>query len=164
MPLLLAGCYKDTTPPGWSRWLLARRALTRNSKGERELACYLCCAPAGTTDEELIWVAGSRWAVGECFQTAKTQTGLDHYQVRRYDASYWHITLAMLAHAYLSVTAEIAVEACSYRQIATPTAPAISTTAAALTATTRRLAPLGDWFAIVRVFPAPVAPRPPQAP
>ena len=51
-------CYEDTTPPGWSRWLLVRRSLTRNAKGEHELAYYLCCAPAGTTDEELIRVAG----------------------------------------------------------------------------------------------------------
>jgi SRSO17 transposase len=94
-----------TEPPGWSRSLLARRSLTRNAKGELELAYYLCAAPAGTTDEELIRVAGSRWAVEECFQTAKNETGLDQYQVRRYDAWYRHVTLAMLAHAYLAVTA-----------------------------------------------------------
>jgi SRSO17 transposase len=28
--------YADTTPPGWQRWLLARRPLTRNSQGEYE--------------------------------------------------------------------------------------------------------------------------------
>jgi len=98
----------DGIPPGWSRHLLARRALTRNAKGERELAYYLCCAPAGTADDELIRVAGSRWAVEECFQTAKNEAGLDQYQVRRYDAWYRHITLAMLAHAYLAVTAATA--------------------------------------------------------
>lgn len=96
---------QDSAPPGWTRYLLVRRSLTRNAKGELELAYYLCCAPAGTTDEDLIRVAGSRWAVEECFQTAKTETGLDQYQVRRYDAWYRHVTLAMLAHAYLSVTA-----------------------------------------------------------
>lgn len=32
-------------------------------------------------------------------------TGPDHYQVRRYDAWYRHITLAMLAHNYLAVIA-----------------------------------------------------------
>jgi len=101
----------DSTPPGWSRHLLVRRALTRNPKGEHELAYYLCCAPAGTTDEELIRVAGSRWAVEECFQTAKNETGLDQYQVRRYDAWCRHITLAMLAHAYLAVTAATAPKA-----------------------------------------------------
>jgi SRSO17 transposase len=100
-----------TEPPGWSRYLLARRSLTRNAKGDHELAYYLCAAPAGTGDEELIRVAGSRWAIEECFQTAKNETGLDQYQVRRYDAWYRHVTLAMLAHAYLSVTAATAPKA-----------------------------------------------------
>ena len=80
-------------------------------QGRAGVAYYLCCAPAGTTDEELIRVAGSRWAVEECFQTAKNETGLDHYQVRRYDPWYRHITLAMLAHAYLAVTAATAPKA-----------------------------------------------------
>ena len=48
-------------------------------------------------------MAGSRWAVEECFQTAKTETGLDQYQVRRYDAWYRHVTLAMPAAAFLAV-------------------------------------------------------------
>jgi SRSO17 transposase len=107
-----------TEPPGWSRYLLIRRSLTRNGKGELELAYYLCAAPAGTEDEELIRVAGSRWAVEECFQSAKNETGLDQYQVRRYDAWYRHVTLAILAHAYLAVTAATspkALEAASSR-------------------------------------------------
>ncbi len=103
--------YSDTTPPGWGRWLLARRSLTPNSKGKHEIAYYLCCAPTGTTDKELIRVAGARWAIEDCFQTAKTDVGLDQYQVRRYDAWYRHITLAMLAHTYLAVTAAIAPKA-----------------------------------------------------
>jgi len=100
-----------TEPPGWSRYLLVRRSLTRNAKGELELAYYLCAGPAGTEDEELIRVAGARWAVEECFQAAKNEAGLDHYQVRRYDAWYRHATLAMLAHAYLAVTAANAPKA-----------------------------------------------------
>jgi SRSO17 transposase len=100
-----------TEPAGWSRYLLVRRSLTRNGKDERELAYYLGAAPAGTADEELIRVAGSRWAVEECFQAAKNETGLDQYQVRRYDAWYRHVTLAMLAHAYLAVTAATAPKA-----------------------------------------------------
>lgn len=68
-------------------------------------------ADAGTSDEELIGVAGLRWAIEKCFQSAKNETGLDHYQVRRYDAWYRHIALAMRAHAYLSVTAAIASKA-----------------------------------------------------
>ncbi|MGY1901277.1 IS701 family transposase [Nocardia gipuzkoensis] len=97
--------------PGWRRWLLARRSLTPNAKGELETAYYLCGAPIGTSDDELIKVAGARWAVEDCFQTAKTEVGLDQYQVRRYDAWYRHITLALLAHTYLAVTAAISPKA-----------------------------------------------------
>ncbi len=50
-------------------------------------------------------MAGARWAIEECFQAAKNETGLDHYQVRRYDAWYRHVTLSMLALAFLTVTA-----------------------------------------------------------
>ncbi|WP_221497937.1 IS701 family transposase [Pseudonocardia eucalypti] len=101
----------EHTPPGWGRWLLARRQIlapTQIDSGQQpELAYYLCAGPPGTTDDDLIRVAGSRWAIEECFQTAKNEVGLDQYQVRRYDAWYRHITLALLAHAYLAVTAAI---------------------------------------------------------
>jgi SRSO17 transposase len=102
----------DHTPAGWGRWLLARRQILSADEREQgkqpEIAYYLCAGPPGTTDEDLIRVAGARWAIEECFQTAKNEVGLDQYQVRRYDAWYRHITLALLAHAYLSVTAAIA--------------------------------------------------------
>jgi SRSO17 transposase len=87
--------------PGWAGrgfWLLARRRLT-----DGELAFYACFGPARTSLSELVRVAGVRWAVEECFQTGKGQVGLDHYQVRRYDAWYRHITLAMVAQAFLAV-------------------------------------------------------------
>lgn len=93
-----------TAEHGYARWLLIRRSITDPT----ELAYYLCHGPAGTSDEELIRVAGTRWAIEECFQTAKGQVGLDEYQVRRYDAWYRHITLAMWAHAFLTVTAHSA--------------------------------------------------------
>ena len=53
---------------------------------------------------EFIRVAGARWAIEECFQAAKNEAGLDQYQVRDYRAWYAHITLAMLAAAYLAAT------------------------------------------------------------
>jgi SRSO17 transposase len=42
-------------------------------------------------------VIGARWPIEECFEAAKSQAGLDNYQVRLYHAWYRHITLAMLA-------------------------------------------------------------------
>lgn len=62
----------------------------------------MCFAPEGTTLKTLLAVAGRRWTIEECFQTAKNECGLDHYQVRKYHAWYRHITLAMAAHAYLA--------------------------------------------------------------
>ena len=50
-----------------------------------------------------------RWAIEECFEEAKGQVGLDQYEVRRWDG-WWHITLAMLAQAYLSVIKHQAME------------------------------------------------------
>jgi SRSO17 transposase len=85
--------------------LLVRRSLAVNEKGELELAYFLCHAPAGTPLAELVAVAGARWAVEDCFAEAKNETGLDHYQVRTWRAWYRHVTLSMLAHAFLAVTA-----------------------------------------------------------
>jgi hypothetical protein len=88
------------------RWMLARRSLT----GDREIAYYLAYGPADTDVAELIRVAGARWAIEECFQAAKNECGLDQYEVRRYPGWYRHITLAMLAHAFLAVQAADAAE------------------------------------------------------
>jgi SRSO17 transposase len=86
--------------PGCGHWLLARRSIT----DPEQIAYYLCFGPTDTDLAELVRVAGSRWAIEECFQTAKNETGLDHYQVRRYQAWYRHITLSMAAAAFLIIT------------------------------------------------------------
>lgn len=63
-----------------------------------------CFGRRGTRLRDLVRVAGSRWSIEESFQTAKNEVGLDQYQVRRYDAWYAHITLAMAAATFLVVT------------------------------------------------------------
>ncbi|WP_425414544.1 IS701 family transposase [Salinispora cortesiana] len=80
-------------------WVLARRSVSTG-----EIAYYRCFGPRGTRLRDLVRVAGTRWAIEESFQTAKNEVGLDQYQVRRYDAWYAHITLAMAAAAFLVVT------------------------------------------------------------
>lgn len=87
------------TPDG--HLLLVRRSISKPS----ELAYYICHAHQRVPVAELVRVAGPRWAVEETFQFAKNEAGLDHYQVRKYDAWYRHITLSMLAAAFLAVTA-----------------------------------------------------------
>ena len=96
--------------PGKGYWLLVRRSVAR----PEELAYYACYGPAGTTLEELVRVAGIRWAIEECFEEAKGQVGLDQYEVRRWEGWYRHITLAMLAHAYLAVIRhQVSAQGCS---------------------------------------------------
>jgi SRSO17 transposase len=46
----------------------------------------------------------ARWAIEESLETAKGEVGLDHYEVRRWTGWYRHMTLAPLAHAYLTAT------------------------------------------------------------
>jgi SRSO17 transposase len=46
----------------------------------------------------------------ECFQQAKGEAGLDHYQVRTWRAWYAHITLSMLALAWLAAGRATAVK------------------------------------------------------
>jgi SRSO17 transposase len=84
---------------GMARWLLVRR-----SQSDGELAFYACYGPAATPLIGLVRVAGTRWAVEEGFEQAKGEVGLDHYEVRKWPGWYRHITLALLAHAFLAVT------------------------------------------------------------
>ena len=84
---------------GMARWLLVRRR-----RADGELAFYACYGPAATSLVGLVRVAGVRWAVEEGFEQAKGEVGLDHYEVRKWPGWYRHITLALLAHAFLAVT------------------------------------------------------------
>jgi len=93
--------------PSGGYWLLVRRSISDPT----DLAYYLCFGPEHTPLRELVRVAGARWAIEESFQSAKGQVGLDQYQVRRYDSWYRHITLAMLAHAFLTITTTAATAA-----------------------------------------------------
>ena len=102
--------------PGKGYWLLARRSLANLE----ELAYYVCYGPSGTALEELVRVAGRRWTIEECFEEAKGQVGLDQYEVRRWDGWYRHITLAMLAHAYLTVIRHQAMEGGEKRATTAP--------------------------------------------
>jgi SRSO17 transposase len=84
---------------GWARWLLVRRSVEEG----QEQAYYRIFAPVGTSLAEMVAVAGKRWAVEECFATAKGEVGLDQYEVRNWTGWHRHVTLALLAHAYLTI-------------------------------------------------------------
>src|SRR5262249_28330524 len=80
---------------GWAHWLLVRRSIADPA----DLAFYICYGPANTLLEQFVRVAGRRWSIEACFESAKGEVGLDQYEVRKWASWYRHITLAMLAHA-----------------------------------------------------------------
>jgi SRSO17 transposase len=85
---------------GMGRWLLVRRR-----PGEPEdVAFYQVYGPEGTSPAKLVDVCHKRWKVEDCFAEAKGEVGLDHYEVRRWDAWHRYVTLCLLAHAFLVVS------------------------------------------------------------
>ena len=90
---------------GWRKGLLVRRSIAKPD----ELAFYLTLAPAATPLAALVRIAGTRWTIEACFEAAKGEVGLDHYEVRSWTGWHRHVTLAMLAHAYLTVVRRAAL-------------------------------------------------------
>jgi SRSO17 transposase len=83
----------------WARWIIARRR-----PGEpQERDYYFAWGPGETPVEELVRVPGARWRVEDAIKLAKSACGLADYEVRSYHGWYRHITLAMLAAAFLAV-------------------------------------------------------------
>ena len=91
-----------TTDPGQPghHWLLIRR-----NRHTKELAFYRCYSPRHVPLATLVKVAGSRWPIEENFQASKGLAGLDEHQVRTWTSWHRWVTLAMVALAFLTVTA-----------------------------------------------------------
>jgi SRSO17 transposase len=93
-----------TCAPILHRWehdgrhfLLIRRCVD----DPNEKAYFFVCAPQGTTLPEMVTAIGARWHIEEDFENSK-DLGLDQYEVRSWLGWYRHITLVLLAHAYLA--------------------------------------------------------------
>ena len=87
------------TEDGWAQWLLIRRSVS----DPQDLAFYRAYGRAETPVAEVARVAGTRWTIEEGFQRAK-ELGLAQYEVRRWAGWHRHITLCLLAHAFLEIT------------------------------------------------------------
>jgi hypothetical protein len=72
------------------------------------LGNYLTLAPPGTDLATLVRVAGTRWTIESRFEAAKGEVGLDEYEVRSWTGWHRHVTLAMLARAYLAAVRDAA--------------------------------------------------------
>jgi len=78
-------------------FLLIRRSVA----DPQEKAYYFVFAPPGTTLSEMVKAIGARWRIEEDFENAK-DLGMDHYEVRSFIGWYRHVTLVLVAHAFLA--------------------------------------------------------------
>jgi SRSO17 transposase len=84
---------KAEVPEGWQAGMLVRRSISDPT----EVVYYRVCAPKQTTLQQIVQVAGQRWKVEEAIERAKSECGLDQYEVRSWTGWYRHITLSLLA-------------------------------------------------------------------
>nr|WP_197286933.1 transposase [Planomonospora sphaerica] len=86
--------------PEYAHTLLIRRSVT----APLEVEFFLAHAPTGTSVSELIDAAGMRWKIEENNEHGKDLPGLTSYQVRKWTPWHRHVTIAMLALAFLAAT------------------------------------------------------------
>jgi SRSO17 transposase len=79
------------------QWLLIRHSLVDPT----DFTYCLSNAPANTALDVLVQVAGSRYHVEHLLEEAKGVAGLGQYEVRYWHSWYRHMTLALMAHAWL---------------------------------------------------------------
>jgi SRSO17 transposase len=77
-------------------WLVLRRNLDGS-----ELKYMVSNAPATTCARTLGRVGATRWSVETDIQTHKAEIGLDEYEVRSWQGWHHHITLSLLAGAFV---------------------------------------------------------------
>ena len=94
-----AGRFGVPGDSGLVKWMLFRRSVDSPDK----IAYYMCLAPADATAQDLAIAAGQRWNIECCFEATKQETGLDEYEVRSWHGWYRHMSLSMLAIAFLTV-------------------------------------------------------------
>jgi SRSO17 transposase len=91
--------FAHARPKNWQRGILFRRSI----EDPTDVEYYTMFAKRGTSLITLAYVAGVRWTIEESFESAKGEVGLAHYEVRSWQGWYRHITLALWAHAFLTV-------------------------------------------------------------
>jgi SRSO17 transposase len=82
--------------PGEALWLVHRENLDGS-----EPRSYFSNAPEGTPLGTLARVAAARWPIETEFETDKSDIGLDEYEVRSWAGWHHHITMCLLASAFL---------------------------------------------------------------
>ena len=87
---------RNELPTAEHRLVVARNAVTA------EIKYFVTNAPPSVRVEEIIRVAFTRWTVERCFEDAKTELGLSHFEVRNWTSLMRHLLLTALGLLVLS--------------------------------------------------------------
>jgi SRSO17 transposase len=91
--------YQDGRPPGKPVWLLVEWP-----ESEQAPTKYcLCDLPAHYTPRRLVRLVKCRWKIEQDYHQLKEELGLDHYEGRNWRGWHHHVTMVMLAHAFLTL-------------------------------------------------------------
>ncbi len=78
-------------------WLVIRRTIGSNS----EYSYYISNAMVSARLKIFVWLSGVRWAIEQCFKEAKSELGMDHYEVRKLHGWRHHMLISILSHFFL---------------------------------------------------------------
>jgi SRSO17 transposase len=59
--------------------------------------CNMAVGPGGVSLEWILWVAFSRWPIERCFELAKRDLGMDHFEARGWRAIHRHLYISQLS-------------------------------------------------------------------
>ncbi|MBI4468458.1 MAG: IS701 family transposase [Acidobacteria bacterium] len=91
--------FHEGRPPHKEVWLL----IEWPKQEEEPIKYFLCDLPPTYTLRRLVRLVKCRWRIEQDYQQLKEELGLDHYEGRTWAGWHHHVTLTMLAHAFLTL-------------------------------------------------------------
>lgn len=86
-----------------NRWVTDEVAWLLLEKRSNELKAYLCWGFDNATLQELVAAAHLRWTIEQFHREAKQMLGLDQFEGRTWKGWHHHVTMVLLAYAYLAL-------------------------------------------------------------
>jgi SRSO17 transposase len=93
--------YHEGEPPHKEVWLL----IEWPPEEPEPTKYFVCDLPPTYTLRRLVRLTKCRWAIEQDYHQLKEELGLDHYEGRTWAGWHHHVTLTMLAHAFLTLEA-----------------------------------------------------------
>jgi len=85
--------------PGPTHTLIVARNVS-NPDEVKYFLSNLVVGSGGVSLEWLLWVAFCRWPIERCFQVAKTELGMDHFEVRSWRGIHRHLYISQLSQLF----------------------------------------------------------------